>query len=90
MVSKSILSMLELTDIDEYFEYIMERFEDGRGLEAKGLFSQLSEDSGNRKGQRTKFFDWVETTYYYDADSINEMSTEMTNIYNFFTGKNQI
>ena len=88
MVSRSILSMLEMTDIEEYFEYIMERFEDGRGLEAKGLFSQLSEDNGGRKGQRTQFFDWVETTYYYEADDINEMSTEMTNIYNFFTGKN--
>lgn len=88
MVSKSILSMLEMTDIEEYFEYIMERFEDGRGLEAKGLFSQLSEDNGNRKGQRTMFFDWAETTYHYDAENINEMNTEMANIYKFFTGKN--
>jgi hypothetical protein len=88
MVSKTILAMLGMADIEEYFESIIEKMNDGHGLEAKGLFMQLSDDNGNRKGQKSQFFDWVETTYWYEAEGFDEMNTEMTKIVNYFTGKN--
>lgn len=78
MVSKSILAMLELTCIEDYFEYIIDSKENGRHDQAIALYHQLSET------QITEFFDWVETTYYYEAqDEGTQIITEIKNLKNY-------
>lgn len=77
MVNKATLAMLEMTIIEDYFETIMDN-RSGQPLQAKTLFDQLSDK------QKSEFFDWVEQTYYYDADDMSEYITEMQNIKNYF------
>ena len=77
MVNKATLAMLEMTIIEDYFEAIMDN-RSGQPLQAKTLFDQLSNT------QQSEFFDWVEQTYYYDADDMSEYITEMQNIKNYF------
>ena len=78
MVSKSVLALLELTCIEEYFEYIIDSKENGQHDQAIALYHQLSE------GQRTDFFDWVGTTYYYEAeDNGIQIITEIKNLKNY-------
>jgi hypothetical protein len=77
MVNKATLAMLEMTIIEDYFEAIMDN-RSGQPLQAKTLFDQLSDK------QKSEFFDWVEQTYYYDADDMSEYITEMQNIKNYF------
>ena len=77
MVNKATLAMLEMTIIEDYFEAIMDN-RSGQPLQAKTLFDQLSDT------QQSEFFDWVEQTYYYDADDMSEYITEMQNIKNYF------
>lgn len=88
MVNKRVLTNLELSSIDEYFECIIDNKESGKHDKAQELFEALSSDDGVRyKGQKTRFFDWVETTYYYDADDCNEMTTEMQKFKHYFLNK---
>ena len=81
MVSKSTLAMLEMTIIEDYFEYIIDSRTNGQHEQAKTLFNQLSDK------QQLAFFDWVEQTFYYEADDMSEYITEMQNIKNYFTNK---
>jgi hypothetical protein len=78
MVNKGTLSMLEMTSIEDYFEYIIDSKTNGQHEQSKTLFNELSE------AQRDAFFDWVEQTYYYDADDMSEYISEMQNIKNYF------
>ena len=78
MVSKSTLAMLEMTSIEDYFEYIIDSRTNGQHEQAKELYNKLSHV------QQLLFFDWVEQTYYYDADDMSEYITEMQNIKNYF------
>lgn len=78
MVSKSILALLELTCIEDYFEYIIDSRDNGQHDQAISLYQELSET------QRTEFFDWVETTYYYEAqDDGTQIITEIKNLKNY-------
>lgn len=78
MVSKSILALLELSCIEDYFEYIIDSRDNGQHDQAIDLYHQLSE------AQRTAFFDWVETTYYYEAqDEGTQIITEIKNLKNY-------
>jgi hypothetical protein len=78
MVTKATLAMLEMTIIEDYFEYIIDSRTNGQHEQAKELFSELSDK------QQSAFFDWVEQTYYYDADDMSEYITEMQNIKKYF------
>jgi hypothetical protein len=78
MVNKSTLAMLEMSSIEDYFEYIIDSKTNGQHEQCKTLFNELSE------AQRDAFFDWVEQTYYYDADDMSEYISEMQNIKNYF------
>ena len=78
MVSKSTLAMLEMASIEEYFEVIIDSRSSGQALQAKELFDKLS------YVQQLLFFDWVEQTYYYEAEDMSEYITEMQNIRNYF------
>ncbi len=79
MVSKSTLSMLEFTCIEDYFEYILESKENGQHTQARELYEQLSD------AQTSDFFQWVSDTYYYDAqDESADMITELQNLKNYF------
>jgi hypothetical protein len=78
MVTKATLAMLEMTIIEDYFEYIIDSRTNGQHEQSKALFSELSDK------QQSAFFDWVEQTYYYDADDMSEYITEMQNIKKYF------
>jgi len=52
----------------EYFEYIIESIANGQKAQARHLFH------GMERGERSEFFDWAETSHFYDADDID---TEM-------------
>lgn len=78
MVTKSILNMLDMTCIEDYFECIVDSKNDRRNEQAKDLYTVLS------SGQQEDFFEWVEATYYYEADNIREYTTEMQNFKNYF------
>jgi len=78
MVNKATLAMLEMTIIEDYFEYIIDSKTNGQHEQAKTLFNELSDT------QQSAFFDWVEQTYYYDADDMSEYISEMQNIKNYF------
>jgi len=52
----------------EYFEYITESIANGQKAQARHLFH------GMERSERSEFFDWAETSHFYDADDID---TEM-------------
>jgi Mg/Co/Ni transporter MgtE len=59
MISKSILSLLDMEDITDYFHEIIETH--GKDLDrARELFGHLSEK------QKRHFFEWFSTAYYYE------------------------
>lgn len=70
MINKSHLDMFEFDCIEDYFDVIMERHV--MGADAKSLFSQLSDK------QKEMFFDYVETSYYYDAESQDEITMSIS------------
>lgn len=82
MVNKATLAMLEMTCIEDYFEVIIDSRSSGQALQAKELYNKLSYT------QQLLFFNWVEETYYYDADDMSEYITEMQHIRDYFTNKN--
>lgn len=69
MVNKSTLQGLEMETIEDYFEYILESKANGQHTQARELFRELSE---GMQGQRADFFNWAETTYYYEAQDSDE------------------
>jgi hypothetical protein len=83
MVSKSTLSLLEMETIEDYFEYILESKANGQHAQARELFGELSE---GMQGQRAEFFNWVETTYYYEAQDTDGQD-EMQALVYYFTGR---
>jgi len=74
MITRVRLKELEMETIEEYFEYIIASKLNGQHEQAKELFSVLSD---GMQGQRAYFFEWAETTYYYeayDSDEQDELS----------------
>jgi hypothetical protein len=67
MVTKSILDMLEMDNITDYFEYIVDSKINGQHTQARELFAELSD------AQVMDFFDWAEANYYYEAQDSDEM-----------------
>lgn len=60
---------------EEYFEYIIESIINGQKAQARHLFHAME------KGERAEFFDWAETSHFYDAEDID---TEMHQLHLFF------
>ena len=58
--------MLEFEDIEDYFDAILDNYVMGK--DARDLFNQLSDK------QKEIFFDYVETTYYYEAENEEDLS----------------
>lgn len=82
MISKATLQMLELESIEDYFEYIIQSKVNGQHSQAKELFKELSDSP---QGQRSKFFNWAEENYYYDAQDSDEMD-ELLTLKKYFYG----
>lgn len=78
MIKKVTLSMLDMTCIEDYFDFILNSKINNHHIQARELYKELSED------QCDAFYDWVETTYYYEADDMSEYITEMQNLKNYF------
>lgn len=49
----------------EYFEYIIESIVNGQKAQARHLFHAME------KGERAEFYDWAETSHFYDAEDID-------------------
>jgi hypothetical protein len=91
MITKSILDMLEMETIEDYFDYIMQSRIDGQHTRARVLFNELSSPSDvgmNEQSQQTAFFDWAESTFYYEAQDSDEVS-ELQLLVDYF-GNNPI
>lgn len=69
MVSKSVLGILDMETIEDYFEYIIASKVNGQHAQARELFRELSE---GMQGQRAAFFEWAEASYYYEAQDSDE------------------
>ena len=83
MVSKTAIAMLGFETLEDYFEYILESKANGQHAQARELFRELSE---GMQGQRAEFFNWVETTYYYEAQDTDGQD-EMQALVYYFTGR---
>ena len=59
----------------EYFEYIVDSITNGQKAQARHLFHSME------GSERSEFFDWAETSHFYDADDID---TEMHQLRLFF------
>jgi hypothetical protein len=68
MVNKDKIESMGFDSIEEYFDYILESRDNGQHAQAKELFAKLG------RKQVKEFFDYVETTYYYDALDDGETS----------------
>ena len=66
MVSKKLITSYEFSDITEYFDYIVESRANGQIKQAKDLYKKLS------KVQKTEFWAWFDSSYYYDAQDSEE------------------
>ena len=66
MVSKKTILGYEFSDIYEYFNYIVESRVNGQIKQAKDLYRKLS------KTQKTDFWAWFDSSYYYDAQDSGE------------------
>ena len=66
MVSKKTILGYEFSDITEYFDYIVESRVNGQIKQAKDLYRKLS------KVQKTEFWAWFDSSYYYDAQDSGE------------------
>lgn len=62
MITKSILDMLEMEDIYDYYWEVMDTLSGGHYDKAREMFKQMSTD------QQIRFFDWQEATYFYEAE----------------------
>jgi hypothetical protein len=83
MVSKYALKELDMDSIEDYYEYIMDSKTNGQHAQARALFRELSE---GMQGQRADFFNWIETTYYYDAQD-SEQAEDLANIRLYFNSR---
>lgn len=81
MISEKQLSEYGFETIEEYFEYILDSKTNGQHTQARELFKGLSQ---GMQGQRANFFEWAETTYYYDAMDSDEMD-ELGMLKNYFS-----
>ena len=76
MVTKRDLQQLEMS-LHEYFEYIVDSKTNGQHSQSKMLFSMMSEE------QQTQFFEYVDTSYFYEVDN-DEFTSEMINFREYF------
>lgn len=75
MVTQYIIDTLNLEFIEDYFDLIIEEKTKENKEKAKELFEKLS------NSQKTEFFNYIDTAYYYDAHDNNTvgMSAELVN-----------
>jgi hypothetical protein len=66
MVSKKTILGYEFSDIYEYFQYVVDSRVNGQIKQAKDLYKKLS------KAQKTDFWAWFDSSYYYDAHDSEE------------------
>ena len=60
MVSSTLLALLDMPSIEEYFQYVIDSRVNGQHTQSKELFRHLSE---GMQGQRANFFRWYEESY---------------------------
>lgn len=74
MAVEQLAAELELDGKEGYFEYIMNSVANGQRQQARELYENLTIT------EATEFFDWVETTYHYDAGSDKERELAVENL----------
>jgi len=81
------LVLFGMADIEEYFDYILDSKTNGQHKQAKELYNELSPDDGMQsKGQRSEFWEYVETLYHYDIqdNADGDTESEIDNLKNYF------
>lgn len=66
MITKNELNKLDMSAIEEYYEYILESKTNGQHSQAQELFYELNEL------QKYAFFDYFSEAYNYEADDNEE------------------
>jgi hypothetical protein len=74
MAVEQLASELELEGKYGYFEYIMESVSNGQNKQARELYEELTIT------EATEFFEWVEVSYHYEADSDKVRGLEMEHL----------
>jgi hypothetical protein len=82
-----------MSSLEDYFLYILDSKENGQHKQARKLYNDLSSDDGMQNlGQKSAFWDFVETSFFYEAkDSyLNDTdgeATEMETLKQYFKSK---
>lgn len=77
MVTKELINSYGFSSLEDYFLYIMESKENGQHKQARELYAQLSDDDGMKSaGQKTFFWDFIETSFFYDAKDSHHNDAE--------------
>jgi hypothetical protein len=74
MGAEQLAAELGLEGKDGYFEYIIDSVSNGQKQQARELYEGLTITEAQ------EFFDWVETVYYYEAQSDRERDLGMENL----------
>jgi len=74
MAVEQLAAELELEGKYGYFEYIMESVSNGQNKQARELYEELTIT------EATEFFEWVEASYHYEADSDKVRGLEMEHL----------
>jgi len=74
MAVEQLAAELELDGKQGYFEYIMDSVSNGQNAQARELYEALT------MTEAVEFFEWVEVSYHYEADSERVRALEMENL----------
>jgi len=66
MALSKLIKDYDFNSADEYYEYILETIGNGQRTQARHLYQSME------RGERNEFFDWLETTYFYEDDKVDE------------------
>lgn len=74
MAVEQLAAELELDGKHGYFEYIIDSISWGQRSQARELFENLT------LSEAEEFFEWAETSHYYEADSERVRQLEMESL----------
>jgi erythromycin esterase-like protein len=75
MALSTLIKQFDFDSIEEYYEYILDCISKSERAQARHLYHAMN------KGERSEFFDWVETSHFYEDDHVDEW---MHNLRMFF------
>lgn len=74
MAVEQLAAELELDGKEGYFEYIMDSVTNGQRKQAQELYESLT------ISEAEEFFNWVEATYHYEAETERERALGMESL----------